>query len=69
MRKRTTSQNRWIMVHVWRGMPTDIQVFGDKGIAVRRERLLRRALPPEDEIALFEVHYNNDVGKMVNPCT
>ena len=58
---------RWVLVRVWRGIPSELEVFADAPTARRREVHLRKKLPMEDELALFEIDCKRDVGKRLHP--
>ncbi|MCR4315474.1 MAG: hypothetical protein NUW37_03885 [Planctomycetes bacterium] len=49
------SKHLWAVVSVWRGLPSDVELFRDEETARRREKLLRKRMPLEDEIGVFQV--------------
>lgn len=55
MANHTIHDRRWILVHVWRGIPTGIEAYHDERAARRREQSLRESIEMEDELALFEL--------------
>jgi hypothetical protein len=46
----------WVVVYVWRGIPTEVHFYRRFADAHKRERSLRHSLPEEDEVGLFEIN-------------
>lgn len=57
---RRGSSRRWILVHVWRGIPVEVEAYRDRDAAIDREFALRQSIDREDEVALFEVNLHDD---------
>ena len=51
---------RWIVVRVWRGLVVEAEAYHQEPLARERERALRKAIKPEDELALFELDLTKD---------
>lgn len=45
----------WVVVHVWRGLPSKVELFSQEELARKREQELHRRLAHEDEIGVFQV--------------
>lgn len=45
----------WAVVYVWRGLAHSVKLFADEAAALRHVRNLRKTMPEEDELDVFEV--------------
>lgn len=45
----------WVVVRVWRGIPSGAELFAHEELARNRERQLCQRLAPEDEVGVFQV--------------
>jgi hypothetical protein len=54
------SNQIWVVVEVWRGIPASVEAFRSKKKAQEREKSLKAEInPQDDEVAMFTVTINN----------
>lgn len=54
------SDQIWVVVEVWHGIPASVKAFRSKKKAYEREKLLKADInPQDDEVATFAVTINN----------
>ena len=52
---RDSKMKRWIIVQVWRGIPSGVEVFSNETTAVMKLREIRATIKPEDEAEMFAI--------------
>ena len=50
-----TERTMWAVAYVWRGLAHSVKLFADEAAAWKHVRDLRKTMPQEDEVDVFEV--------------
>lgn len=50
-----TERSVWAVAYVWRGLAHSVKLFADEAAAWSHVRDLRKTMPQEDEVDVFEV--------------